>query len=169
MIVIAKAVVLAIGLNGKENELKELPIQLISMDRGFEAIKCFKKERISSAISFWDLPDMPDGRFLKTLKAAKPKIPTIAFIEPGNSQQEIAARGMGVSAVLSEDVDEEHFRETVCQILHLDNVSCIKNIHSRRTNRRIEVLRNSRSKKLTNSLSSSSKNAGFEDRPVRRD
>jgi hypothetical protein len=71
---------------------------------------------------------MPDGRFLKTLRAAKPYIPTIAFVRPGNSTQEVAARALGVSAVLTEDASDETFRDTVANLLGLKGAVVIKAI-----------------------------------------
>ena len=71
---------------------------------------------------------MADGRFLKRLRAVKPDIPTIAFIKAGDVQQEIAARSLGVSAVLSEDVGDDFFKETVANILGLKDLVSIKQV-----------------------------------------
>jgi len=119
MIVLIQATVLTVGLNGRNEVLRELPIRLITMQSGFEAARSLKNEKVNSVISRWDLQDMPDGRFLKSLKAAKPYIPTIAFVRPGNTTQEVAARSLGVSAVLSEDATDEMFKDTVANLLGL--------------------------------------------------
>jgi DNA-binding NarL/FixJ family response regulator len=69
---------------------------------------------------------MDDGRFLKNLRAVKPEIPTIAFVRAGDRAQEIAARSLGVSAVLTDEADDEIFRETVANVLGLKDVASIK-------------------------------------------
>ena len=120
--------VLAVGVADKSGALKELPIRLLVMDTGTEAVRCLRKEKIDTVISGWDLVDMPQGRFLKNLIAAKPAIPTIAFITLGDHSEEISARSLGVSAILSEDVDEEYFREVLCQLLGICAVVSVKTV-----------------------------------------
>ncbi len=128
MIVLVQATVLTVGLNGRSEVLKELPIRMISMQSGLEAARSLKNEKVNSVISRWDLDDMPDGKFLKSLRAAKPCIPTIAFVRAGSKNQEIAARALGVSAVLSEDATDEMFKETVANLLGLTETLEIKAI-----------------------------------------
>ena len=128
MIVLVQATVLTVGLNGRNEVLKELPMRLITMQSGLEAARSLKNEKVNSVISRWDLSDMPDGRFLKRLRAAKPHIPTIAFVRPGNTTQEIAARALGVSAVLTEDASDETFIDTVANLLGLKGAIAIKAI-----------------------------------------
>jgi DNA-binding NarL/FixJ family response regulator len=130
MIVLVQATVLTVGLNGRNEVLRELPIRLITMQSGLEAARSLKNEKVNSVISRWDLDDMPNGRFLKSLKAAKPHIPTIAFVRPGSTNQEIAARSLGVSAVLAEDATDDLFRDTVANLLGLKGVFAIKAISS---------------------------------------
>ena len=128
MIVLVQATVLTVGLNGKNEILKELPVRLITMQSGLAAARSLKNEKVNSVISRWDLKDMPNGEFLKNLKAAKPYIPTIAFVRPGNTTQEVAARALGVSAVLTEDVTDETFRDTVANLLGLTGDVAIRAI-----------------------------------------
>jgi len=128
MIVLVQATVLTVGLNGKNEVLWELPIRLITMESGTEAARSFKSEKVDSVISKWDLQDMEDGQFLKNLKAIKPEIPTIAFIRARDKEQEIAARSLGVSAILTEDTSDELFRETVANVLGLKGLVSIKTI-----------------------------------------
>ena len=73
---------------------------------------------------------MEDGRFLRNLRAVKPEIPTIAFVRAGDRAQEIAARSLGVSAVLTDEADDELFRETVANVLGLKDIASIKAISS---------------------------------------
>jgi DNA-binding NtrC family response regulator len=129
MILVVEANVLAVGLDGKSAGLQELPIRLINMRTGSEAIKCLRNEKIDSVISEWDLPDMADGTFLKSFKTVKPHMPTIAVVKPGDKGQEIAARSLGVAAVLTDETSAEHFRLTLSQVLGLANSADIKAIH----------------------------------------
>jgi len=128
MIVLVQATVLTVGLDGKNEVLRELPIQLVTMRSGGQAARSLKNENIDSVISKWDLVDMKGGRFLKKLRAVKPGIPTIAFIRAGDQAQEIAARGIGVSAVLTDETTDELFRETVANVLGLKDAASIKEI-----------------------------------------
>ena len=128
MIVLVQATVLTVGLNGKNEVLRELPIRLITMQSGMEAARSLKNEKVNSVISRWDLQDMEDGRFLKNLRAVKPEIPTIAFVRAGDQAQEIAARSLGVSAVLTDEADDELFRQTVANVLGLRDIASIKAI-----------------------------------------
>lgn len=128
MIVLVEASVLTVGLNGREKVLRELPIRVITMQSGIEAARSLKTERVDSVISNWELEDMADGGFLKGLRAAKPDIPTIAFIRAGDRAQEIAARSLGVSAVLTDEADDDLFRQTVANVLGLKGHVTIKAI-----------------------------------------
>ena len=130
MVVLVQATVLTVGLNGRSEVLRELPIRLIKMQSGLEAARSLKNEKVNSVISRWDLDDMPDGRFLKSLKAAKPYIPTIAIIRPGSKAQEIAARSFGISAVLAEDATDNVLRDTVANLLGIQGDVNIKAIVS---------------------------------------
>ena len=123
-----QASVLTVGLNGKNEVLRELPIRLITMQSGMEAARSLKNEKVNSVISKWDLHDMEDGQFLKNLRAVKPEIPTIAFVRAGDRAQEIAARSLGVSAILTEDTSDELFRETAANVLGLRGIVSIKAI-----------------------------------------
>jgi DNA-binding NarL/FixJ family response regulator len=130
MIVLVQATVLTVGLNGngKNEALRELPIRLITMQSGTKAARSLKSEKVDSVISKWDLNDMEDGRFLKRLRAVKPEIPTIVFVRAGDQAQEIAARSLGVSAVLADDTSDELFRQTVANVLGLKGILSIKTI-----------------------------------------
>ena len=118
------------GLNGRSEVLTELPVRLIKMQSGLEAARSLKNEKVNSVISRWDLDDMPDGRFLKTFKAAKPYIPTIALVRAGSKEQEIAARSLGVTAVLAEDATDAVLRDTVANLLGIEGGVTIKAISS---------------------------------------
>ncbi len=118
--------ILVVGIADKGNALKELPVQVIAMDTGAQAIGCLRKEKIDTIISHWELCDMAAGKLLRNVREAKPSMPTIAFVKADDADQEIAARRLGVDAVLSEDIDDELFRETVCQILGISTVASMQ-------------------------------------------
>lgn len=122
MIVLVQANVLAVGLKDRVEALQDLPIRLIAMQSAKEAARSLKNERVDSVISNWDLDDMKDGRFLKRLRCVKPEMPTIAFVKSDDFGQEIAARSCGVSAVLTENSDNELLQETLANILGLKSV-----------------------------------------------
>jgi len=129
MIVLVQANVLTVGLNGRSEALRELPIRLTAVQSANEAIRSLKTEKVDSVISKWDLSDMQNGLFLKRLRAVKPNIPTIVFVSSGDQAQEIAARSLGVSAVLTDDTDDEFFLETLVDVLGLkDHWFCKSNI-----------------------------------------
>ena len=130
MIVVTKTNVLTVGIDNKAAALDELTVKVISLKFGTEAARSFKNKDFDSVISKWDLPDMADGRFLKALKSAKPEIPTIAVVESGNIEQEIAARSLGVSAVITDQASDEQFLETVSQTLGLTNSDSIRAIYA---------------------------------------
>lgn len=128
MIVLVEANVLTVALDGREKVLRELPIRVIAMQSGVEAARSLKTERVDSVISKWELEDMADGKFLKGLRAAKPDIPTIVFTKAGDRAQEIAARSLGVSAVLTDEAGDDLFRQTVANVLGLKGYVTIKAI-----------------------------------------
>ena len=128
MVVLVQANVMTVGLNGKSEVLRELPIRLITMQSGLQAARSLKNEEIDSVISRWDLDDMPNGRFLRNLRAVKPDIATIVFVKAGDWQQEIQARSLGVSAVLTDQADDQILKETVANILGIHDLVDIKAI-----------------------------------------
>ncbi|MHC4720461.1 MAG: hypothetical protein ACYSYT_08300 [Planctomycetota bacterium] len=128
MVVLVQANVMTVGLNGKSEVLRELPIRLITMQSGLQAARSLKNEEIDSVISRWDLDDMPNGRFLRNLRAVKPDIATIVFVKAGDWQQEIQARSLGVSAVLTDQADDGIFKETVANVLGIQDLVDIKAI-----------------------------------------
>ena len=126
MVVLIQATVLTVGLNGKSEILKELPIRLINTQSGLEAARSLKNEKVDSVISNWDLDDMADGLFVKKLRAVKPEIPAIVFVRAGEQAEEIAARSLGACAVLTSDTDDEHFKQTVANVLGLKGIVSVK-------------------------------------------
>jgi CheY-like chemotaxis protein len=128
MVVLVQAHVLTVGLNGKNEVLRELPIRLITVPSGRQAVHSFRNERFDSVITNWDLDDMQNGRFIKKLRAVKPDIPTIVFIRANEPEQEIAARSLGVSAVLTDESDDELFRQTVANVLGIRDIASIEAI-----------------------------------------
>jgi DNA-binding NarL/FixJ family response regulator len=130
MVIIAEMNVLAVGMEKRASEFKGLPIRLLNLTHGRDAIRSFKTGSIDSVVSHWHLADMPNGEFLRKLKAVRPDMPTVAIIEPGNPQQEIEARMLGVSAVITEDCDDQYFREVMASVFGLPSVTSIKELYA---------------------------------------
>ena len=120
--------VLSVGIKNKSEALKTLPVRVLVMDSGTEAVRHLFEDKIDIVISHWDLIDMPGGKLLKKIVAAKPNLPTIAFVKAGDHQQETLACSIGVSVVLADNIDDEYFRQILCQILDLADVSLIEDI-----------------------------------------
>lgn len=133
MVVLVQATVLTVGLDGRNEVLRQLPIRLTTVQAAAEAARSLKSEKVDGVISRWDLNDMQDGRFLNGLRAVMPKIPTIAFIRAGDHAQEIAARSIGISAVLTEQASDELFRNTVANVLGLRDITSIRSISTAST------------------------------------
>lgn len=123
---IVDAKVMTVGLGEKSEALRELRIRLFVMCTGIEAVRCLREEKIDAVISRWDLSDMGEGEFLGRVREAKPGIPTIAFVSPGDQEQEAAARSLGVSVVLEENTDDDCFRRVLCQLLGIGEVRSIR-------------------------------------------
>ncbi|MCD6174309.1 MAG: hypothetical protein J7K65_00895 [Planctomycetes bacterium] len=130
MVIIAEMNVLAVGVEDRVGEFNGLPVRLLNMAHGSDAIHFFKTDSIDSVVSHWNLADMPNGQFLKKLKAVKPDMPTIAIIEANNPQQEIEARMLGVSAVVNEDCGDEYFRQVMTSVLGLPNERAIETLYA---------------------------------------
>ena len=120
--------VLSVGIRNKSKALKTLPVRVLVMDSGAEAVRHLFEDKIDVVISHWNLIDMPGGELLKKIVVAKPNLPTIAFVKTDDHQQEILARSIGVSVVLADDIDDEYFRQILRQILDLADVSLIGGI-----------------------------------------
>ena len=114
--------ILSVGIRNKSEALKTLPVRVLVVDSGAQAVRHLLEDKIDVVISHWDLTDMPQGTLLEKIIVAKPDMPTVAFVEPGNWEQEIMARSIGVTAILNEDIDKLFFRNTICHILHMEDV-----------------------------------------------
>ncbi|MCK5566158.1 MAG: hypothetical protein KAJ07_13020 [Planctomycetes bacterium] len=132
MFEIAKTSVLVIGIECKAVLLRELDIDVVSLQFGAQAVQSLKTENILGIISRWDLPDMRSGKLLKGVKLIKPYLPTVAITDPGNNAQEISARGIGVSAVITDDIDGYDFQRLICNLMGFERIELV--------NERLEVL-----------------------------
>ena len=119
MIVLVQANVMLVGLDERGEVLQQLPVRVTAKKCGREAARSLKNEKFDSVISKWDLEDMRDGTFLRNLRAVKPYIPTVAFVQALNRSHEISARSIGVSAVLIQSCSDTLFIETVSNLLGL--------------------------------------------------
>ncbi len=115
--------ILIAGAADKAELLRDLSARSYVADSGRAAIQCLKSRKIDTVISRWELVDIKNGQFLKNVIDAKPGIPTLAIIKAGDYIQEVAARSSGVSAVLADDIDDYHFRNTVCQLANIFETS----------------------------------------------
>jgi hypothetical protein len=59
---------------------------------------------------------------------ARPYIPVIAIVDSGDVKQEVAARSIGASAVLSSDVTDRMFKRIICEVLGLGDTGAIEKI-----------------------------------------
>ncbi|MHC5184378.1 MAG: hypothetical protein ACYSPI_08900 [Planctomycetota bacterium] len=120
--------VLTVGIRNKSGALRTLPLRVLVMDRPAEAVTQLLKDKIDLVISHWVLIDTPNGELLRYIIAAKPNLPTIAFVKAGDSQQEALARQIGVSVVLSDDINDAYFRQILRQIFDLAETPPIRGI-----------------------------------------
>ncbi|MBU1260169.1 MAG: hypothetical protein KJ757_05390 [Planctomycetes bacterium] len=128
MLVLVRANIFVVGLGGRSNALMALPVRVSFIQTGLNAGRSLKTECVDSVISKWNLPDAPNGQFLKNLRLAKPYIPVIAIVNPNDAGQEIAARSIGVAAVLSSDVSDDIFRQTVVGVLGINDTDEIQKL-----------------------------------------
>lgn len=128
MLVLVKANVLVLGFGGRCDALNALPIRVVFIETGFEAGRSLKNESVNAVLSRWNLPDAPAGKFLLNLRLAKPYLPIIAVVDANDIEQEIAARSIGATAVLSDDAADKVFRQTVVEILGLEDSDEIKKL-----------------------------------------
>ena len=119
MDIVVQANVLTLGLKEREAALSELPIDITAAKSASEAAQCLKVEHFDSVISSWTLEDIDGGVFLQRLRMVKPDISMIVFVKDNDPAEEIAARSIGVSMVLTEDCTNEFFIESVISILGL--------------------------------------------------
>ena len=122
---VVNTTILIVGAKERGEALRELPVRVILLDSGSEAVRCLRKEAVDAIVSKWHLVDVPSGGLLEAVIGANPGMPTVAFVRPGDTKQEVAARSIGVTAVLSEDIDDAYFRDVMCQILHVEEITSI--------------------------------------------
>lgn len=111
---------LAVGLNGGAQLLNELPIRLVSVKSAAEAVRCLRNDRFDGVLSAWHLEDMPKGLFLKKMRVVKPDLKIVVLIDSEEPSQEVLARSIGVSAVLTWDCSDEFFVEAVASVLGIE-------------------------------------------------
>lgn len=126
MKVLVQGHALAVGLNGKGDALGELPIELTSVDTAAQAVACLKNERFDCVVSRWHLEDMREGMFQRRLRAVRPDTATIVLVSGDNPGEEVLARSIGVSAVLTEDCSDELLLATVAAILGIEIPSAVE-------------------------------------------
>jgi DNA-binding NtrC family response regulator len=110
---------LAVGIGPRLEALGELPIEIHRAETAAEAIGLLRNRVMDAVLSRWDLADAPGGTLLENLTAARPGMPAIAVVGPGDYPQEVAARSIGVAAVINDDDDDGYFREAVAQLMNI--------------------------------------------------
>ena len=123
---LVQTTVLMVGAGDKSRVIEELPIRLVLLDTGEAAIRFLKQEKIDTIISKWNLVDIPEGKLLENVIDAIPSMPTIALIESGNYAQEIKAAQLGITAIISEDIEDNYFHQVVVQLLGIKEMASIR-------------------------------------------
>ena len=111
---------LTVGLNGKSDILRELPVELVNVDTAAAAVSYLRNERFGGVVSRWRLEDMEEGGFQRKLRTVRPDTATVVLVDGSDPAQEIMARSIGVSAVLTEDCSDELLLATVAAVLGLE-------------------------------------------------
>lgn len=122
--------IIAVGLADKAGALAELPVQVLVARGGERALRYLRAGTIDLLISRWELPNIAQGELFERVRGAKPYLPVLAVVEAGNVGQEIAARSLGVNAVLPDDMGEGHFQEIVCDMLGLPRMIQVERRHA---------------------------------------
>ena len=123
MVVAYGRTVLAVGIGSKADALRELAVRVKVNNYGYEAAGSFKYENIDTLVSKWHLADMTEGKFIKGVKKIRPSIPVVAIIDNNDEAQEKDARSVGVTAVLTDDCDNEYLVSVVAQITGADRIT----------------------------------------------
>ena len=93
---------------------KNSSIRIIAAAKGSSAIVCLRRWQIDLLVGRWHLPDLLDGMMFKHVREAKPSLPLVAVVTADDKNQEIAARNIGVNAVIDDDFGIDPF----CQIVY---------------------------------------------------
>jgi len=125
MIVLVQAQVVSVGFAERAGALMELPLQLNNFESGLQAARYLKNELVDTVVCPWDLPDMPGGIFVRRLRMAKPNVKVVVLVKSGDMSQELAARSLGVSAVLSDKVSDEQLQEVISKLLSLTSTAAV--------------------------------------------
>jgi DNA-binding NarL/FixJ family response regulator len=120
MELLVRANLLAVGLNGRAQQLDELPIRLVVAGSAAQAVGYIRQDRFNSVLSTWNLEDMPEGLFLRRLRVIKPDMKIIVLVDGKNPSEEILARSIGVCAVLADDCSDNLLTQTVASVLGVD-------------------------------------------------
>ena len=123
MISLLQPKILTVGLEGKNQALEKLPIQLVKCISGMEAAAYLKREKVESVVTAWNLPDMPDGMFVRRLRAVKRDSACIVIVSSGDKNEEIYARSYGATVVLTDKASDDFLRRAVIETMRLEE-SC---------------------------------------------
>ena len=108
--------ILSVGFDSDLNSLADLEIRHLKVTAGLEASKLLRVFDPDVVLIRWELTDMPGEVLLKKILATKPAASTIAVVEAGNTDQEVAARTAGATAVVDEAIDSRLLCEMTTQL-----------------------------------------------------
>ena len=116
--------VLAAGLNGLEECLKDLPVETMGVQTGRNALKVIRLNGPAVClVSALNLPDMPDGKLIQLLRDAYPWMRCIAIIQNEDGNEERCARQAGACTVFPASVSGTTLLETVMRLLQVQPIS----------------------------------------------
>jgi DNA-binding NarL/FixJ family response regulator len=136
------ATILAIGIDDEKLEvIRELPVKVTAHRFGHEATGSFRSEKVDTVVSRWDLADMPNGKMLKGIRGIRPGLPLITIVEAGDTEQEKAARCLGVTAVCTADDPDEYLKEIIVNVLGIKQAdeSTVNAVNNLKSNRNVFV------------------------------
>lgn len=108
--------VLAVGLSQHRDCFEKLTVPVCCVETGSQAIRQLRCCTPSVLIGRWDLPDMPDGTLFQRVLNGFASVATVALVQLGNTTQEVAARSLGITVVLDDNVDKKALKELLDQL-----------------------------------------------------
>jgi DNA-binding NarL/FixJ family response regulator len=105
--------VLVVGLTEFRDELDSIFSKLLCVDTGFEAIQQLRREVPTALVAPWNLTDMPNGMLFKRILAGRSSISSVALVDSFDSKQEIAARSLGITVVVDNNISPADLGELI--------------------------------------------------------
>lgn len=108
--------ILSVGMDDCEITLPEPDLFHLRTNSGMGAMLLLRDFNPDVVLARWVLPDMSGEMLLRRIITTKPAIAAVAVIDTANAQQEIAARSIGVAAVIDCDIAGETLYEMIMQL-----------------------------------------------------